>query len=201
MYSVYIYIVLYVVCVIVQGNSKLTILVRTGPIIQNMFERFLLLLFFIFAPCRDPCLRLPGLRCRVSEPKRCHVSAAACPQAVGNATSRHPSVLDAMFPEQGFGFGFPVVLGCVSFAWISAGRAVRRKFSACLEHHTSVGRCHVHMIWDLQVPKWGPHGLSISSQPVHKTSLYASIYLSIHLSIYLYLSFYLSIYPSIYLSI
>ena len=141
-----IYILYYiVVCVIVQGNSKLTILVRTGPIIQNMFERFLLLLFFIFAPCRDPCLRLPGLRCRVSEPKRCHVSSAACPQAVGNATSRHPSVLDAMFPEQGFGFGFPVVLGCVSFAWISAGRAVKRKFSACLEHHTSVGRCHVHI--------------------------------------------------------
>ena len=138
----YIHILYYiVVCVIVQGNSKLTILVRTGPIIQNMFERFLLLLFFLFAPCLHPCLRLPGLRCRVSEPKRCHVSAAACPQAVGNATSRHPSVLDAMFPEQGFGFGFPVVLGGVSFAWISAGRAV-----TCLEHHTSVGKCHVHMI-------------------------------------------------------
>ena len=111
-------IILLCVCVIVQGNSKLGILVRTCQIIQNMVESFLSrLLFFILASCFDPCLRLPGQKCRVSEPKRCNVTAAACPQTVGHASHKPaschvlPSVLDAMFPELGFSFGSPVVLG------------------------------------------------------------------------------------------
>ena len=121
MHSIYCIIYIYIgacVCVIIPENSKLRILVGTGPIIQNMFERFRLHLFFIFAPCLDTCLRLPG-RCRGSEPKRCH-AAAACPQAVGNASHKlaschqMASVLDAMFPEQGFGFRSPVVLGYAS---------------------------------------------------------------------------------------
>ena len=45
---------------------------------------------------------------------------------------------------------------------------------------------HMHMIWDL-VSKWGPHGLSMSSRPVHKPSLCGYAYTHICMYIYIYI--------------